>query len=40
MVVPCQVVKAWQLLQKAAPDLEPQSTYRYDLIDVGRQVIR
>ncbi|KAK9834371.1 hypothetical protein WJX84_011165 [Apatococcus fuscideae] len=34
-----KVVKAWQLLQKAAPDLEPQSTYRYDLIDVGRQVI-
>lgn len=35
-----QVVKAWSLLLEAAPDLEEQSTFHYDLVDVGRQVVR
>ncbi|KAK9841152.1 hypothetical protein WJX74_000989 [Apatococcus lobatus] len=36
---PEKVMKAWSLMLEAAQELEEQSTYRYDLIDVGRQVI-
>ncbi|CAG5912406.1 unnamed protein product [Menidia menidia] len=37
---PAQLFQAWRLLVEAAPSVASQETFRYDLVDVTRQVLQ
>lgn len=36
---PADLIKAWKLMMDAAPSLKSKATFRYDLVDVTRQVL-